>query len=114
MKQRLTRTNSGVDSLGAVRIGRMELEAESYLIVLGGAILAILAFLLCGDMSFFPRALIAALPLVLTLGWVKYFVYGRPPHYVGDFFEGLLVGPHFRLPVPFWGRRQHPLWAKAA
>lgn len=109
MKTRVTRTNSGVDSQGAIRFGNLELEGESYLVVLAGAVLSILCFLLCGDMGLLARALVSALPVGAALAWVKGFVHGRPPHYVGDYFEGLLTGPHFRLAASAWARRVHPL-----
>jgi hypothetical protein len=39
---------------------------------------------------------------------VKFFLVGRPPHFCGDFFEGLVVGSNFNLRPQAWARTAHP------
>ncbi len=105
---RSTPTNSGPDSSGAVRFGRWEFEGNGYLFVVGGALLGVLTFILCPSAGYTPRLALASLPLAAALGWVKFFIVGRPPHFCGDFFEGLLVGSHFNLQPQAWTKVAHP------
>jgi len=105
---RITRTNSGVDSKGVVRFGRWELDGEAYLFVVAGAVGTVLCFLLGHALSLGLRCLLAALPLLASLAWIRFFVVGRPPHFLGDFMEGLLAGPHFNLRPQVWASRRHP------
>jgi hypothetical protein len=105
---RVTRTNSGPDSKGVVRFGRWEIEGEAYLFVVLGAIGAVLVFALASSFSLFVRLIFALLPLVLSVVWVKSFVIGKAPHYLGDRFECLLVGPHFGLKPRNWTRLRPP------
>jgi hypothetical protein len=106
---RSTRTNSGVDSKGVVRFGRWELEGEAYLYVVVGALLAILTFVLAFRLPMGWRLVLASLPLLGAMGWVKFFLVNRPPHFLGDFLEGVLVGRHFNLSPQAWARQRHPL-----
>lgn len=105
---RLTPTNSGPDSKGIVRFGNWELEGEAYLYVVVGAIGTILVFILTATLGHAARAVVSLLPLVAAVGWVKFFLVGRPPHFTGDFFEGLLVGKHFGLRPQEWAKTAHP------
>lgn len=105
---RVTLTNSGPDSKGVVRFGNWELEGEAYLFAVGGAVGTVFVFILSAAMSTFPRVLVSALPLGGAVGWIKFFLVGRPPHFTGDFFEGLLVGKHFRLKPMEWTKAVHP------
>lgn len=105
---RTTPTNSGPDSKGVVRFGRWELEGEAYLYVVCGAVGSILVFILTAKLGMIARGGVAALPLSAAAGWVKFFLVGRPPHFTGDFFEGLLLGKHFGLRPQTWSTAAHP------
>lgn len=105
---RSTRTNSGADSRGVVRFGRWELEGEAYLYVVVGVLGSVLAFVMAFQLALGWRFLVAALPLAAAVAWVKSFLVNRPPHYTGDFFEGLLAGRHFRIEPSDWRARRHP------
>ena len=105
---RLTSTNSGPDSKGVVRFGRWEFEGEAYLFVVAGAIGTVLIFLLAARLAFALRGFVALLPLSVAIGWVRYFLVGRPPHFTGDFFEKLVVGANFNLRPSAWTRLAHP------
>jgi hypothetical protein len=105
---RETDTNSGADSKGVVRFGRWELEGEAYLYIVVGAVLTVLAFLVTMGWGFVARLAVSVLPLLGAAGWVKFFLVGRPPHFCGDFFEGLVVGSNFNLRPQEWARAAHP------
>ena len=105
---RVTSTNSGPDSKGVVRFGNCELEGEAYLYVVVGAIGTILVFILSATLDYGTRALISVLPLAVAVAWVKFFLVGRPPHFAGDFFEGLVMGKHFNLRPQEWVKAAHP------
>lgn len=105
---RVTSTNSGPDSKGVVRFGNWELEGEAYLYVVVGAIGTLLVFILGATLGMWTRAMVSALPLLGAVGWVKFFLSGRPPHFMGDFFEGLVVGKHFGLRPQEWAKAAHP------
>ena len=105
---RETDTNSGADSKGVVRIGRWELEGEAYLYIVVGAVLTVLVFLMTMAWCVMARLAVSVTPLLAAVGWVKFFLIGRPPHFCGDFFEGLLVGPNFNLRPQEWTRTAHP------
>lgn len=105
---RVTSTNSGPDSKGAVRFGKWELEGEAYLYVVVGAILTLLVFIMSASLPSFERAVVSVLPLAAAVGWVKFFLVGRPPHFMGDFFGGLLLGKHFNLRPHEWAHTAHP------
>lgn len=105
---RITSTNSGPDSRGVVRFGQWELEGEAYLYVVVGAIGTVLVFVLSARFSYPARFTGAALPLGAAVAWVRFFLAGRPPHFTGDFFEGLLVGKHFNLQPQEWSKTAHP------
>lgn len=105
---RTTFTNSGPDSKGVVRFGNWELEGEAYLYVVVGAIGTLLVFMLSANLGLVGRALLASLPLLAAVGWIKFFLVGRPPHFTGDFFEGLLMGQHFNLRPQEWEMTAHP------
>lgn len=92
---RLTPTHSGPDSAGVVRIGNWELEGRSYLVVLGGAVGGILVFILAVGLAWPPRLIVALLPLVAAVGFVRFFLIGRPPHFAGDWLECLFAGRDF-------------------
>lgn len=92
---RFTPTHSGPDSSGVVRIGNWELEGRSYLFVVAGAVLAVLVFILAVGLSWPTRLLVSAVPLVASVGFIKFFLVNRPPHFAGDWCEGILVGRHF-------------------
>lgn len=92
---RLTPTHSGPDSAGVVRIGNWELEGRSYLVVLGGAVGGILVFILAVGLTWPPRLIVALLPLALAIGFVRFFLIGRPPHFTSDWLEGLFAGHDF-------------------
>ena len=105
---RETDTNSGADSKGVVRFGRWELEGEAYLYIVVGAVLTVLAFLMTMGWGIPARLVVSVLPLLGAAGWVKFFLIGRPPHFCGDFFEGLVTGPNFNLRPQEWARIAHP------
>ncbi|HVU34393.1 MAG TPA: hypothetical protein VHE61_13240 [Opitutaceae bacterium] len=105
---RITPTNSGPDSKGVVRIGQWELEGEAYLYVVAGAIATIFVFILGARLGMLARTGAALVPLAGAVAWVKFFLVGRPPHFMGDFFEGLLVGKHFELRPQEWAKTAHP------
>ncbi len=105
---RTTRTNSGRDSKSVVRFGKWELEGETYLLVVGGAVCSVMFFLLCFSLALLPRICAASLPLVASLLWIRCFIAGRPPHYTGDFFAGLIAGKDFNLEPWTWAARSHP------
>jgi hypothetical protein len=105
---RTTSTNSGPDSKGVVRFGNWELEGEAYLYVVVGAIGTLLVFILSSNLGFVARGSLSSLPLLAGIGWVKFFLVGRPPHFTGDFFEGLLMGKHFNLRPQEWAMAAHP------
>ena len=105
---RETATNSGADSKGVVRFGRWELEGEAYLYIVVGAVLTVLAFLMTMGWGFVARLAVSVLPLLGAAGWVKFFLVGRPPHFCGDFFEGIVVGLNFNLRPREWSRTAHP------
>jgi hypothetical protein len=58
--------------------------------------------------GFMARLTASVMPLLAAAGWVKFFLVGRPPHFCGDFFEGLVVGPNFNLRPQEWARTAHP------
>ena len=105
---RETDTNSGAASKGVVRVGRWELEGEAYLYIVVGAVLTVLAFLMTMGWGIPARLVVSVMPLLGAAGWVKFFLVGRPPHFCGDFFEGLVVGPNFNLRPQAWARTAHP------
>jgi len=105
---RITRTNSGVDSKGMVRLGRWELDGEAYLFVVAGAVGTVLCFLLGHSLTLGLRCLLAAMPLLVAVAWIRFFIVGRPPHFLGDFIEGWLAGPDFNLRPQTWSLRVHP------
>lgn len=105
---RVTPTNSGPDSKGVVRFGKWELEGEAYLYVVVGAIATLLVFIVSAGLSPLPRTLASVVPLGSSAAWVKFFLMGRPPHFTGDYFEGLAVGRHFGLCPQEWSKTAHP------
>ena len=105
---RVTPTHSGPESKGAVRFGHWELEGDAYLYVVGGAVAGILMFMLTAGRQWPVRTGLSLLPLAAALGWVKFFLVGRPPHFVGDFLEGLFVGTHFNMRPQDWTKAAHP------
>jgi hypothetical protein len=105
---RVTSTNSGPDSKGVVRFGEWELEGEAYLYVVAGAVGTLLVFISTPSLGYFARGLVSLLPVAAAVGWVKFFLVGRPPHFVGDWFEGLVVGKHFGLRPREWAKAAHP------
>lgn len=109
---RVTSTNSGPDSKGVVRLGKWELEGEAYLFVIVGAVGTMLMFILTAQMGGFSRILVSLMPIAAAVAWVKFFLVGRPPHFTGDFFEGLLVGKHFRMRPQEWSQAAHPRFSR--
>ena len=105
---RVTSTNSGPDSKGVVRFGQWELEGEAYLYVVAGAVTSLLVFICTSHLGYVARGGAAAVPLGATIGWVRFFLVGRPPHFTGDWFEGLIVGKHFGLRPQEWAMTAHP------
>lgn len=105
---RTTTTNSGADSKGVVRFGRWELEGESYLLLVVGAVFGVAVFILCYRTSFWLRACASLVPLGAAILWIRYFVCGRPPHFVGDFVEKLAAGRNFNVRLPRRVRTVHP------
>lgn len=105
---RVTSTNSGPDSKGVVRFGNWELEGEAYLYVVAGAVATVLVFILSANLGMVARGAVALLPMSAAVGWVKFFLVGRPPHFMGDFFEGLFVGKHFGFRPQDWAKAAHP------
>lgn len=105
---RVTSTNSGADSKGVVRFGKFALEGEAYLYVVVGAVLTLFVFILCYQFAMLVRLVAAAVPLAVAVGWVKFFIIGRPPHFQGDYFERLLAGRHFNLRPQDWVKATHP------
>lgn len=106
---RVTSTNSGPDSKGVVRFGNWEMEGEAYLYVVVGAIGTLLVFILAAKLDLWTRVGVSALPLGAAVLWMRFFLVGRPPHFTGDFFEGLVVGRHFRMRPQEWVKTAHPL-----
>jgi hypothetical protein len=105
---RVTTTNSGADSKGIVRFGNWEFEGNGYLYALGGALGSLFVFILTASYGYCARLTFAALPLGAALGWIKFFLVGRAPHFMGDFFEGQLLGKHFELKPQEWTKAAHP------
>lgn len=105
---RVTSTNSGPDSKGVVRFGKWELEGEAYLYVVVGAIATLLVFILTANLGMIARAVASLAPLAAAVAWVKFFLVGRPPHFMGDFFGGLLLGKHFNFRPQEWANTAHP------
>ncbi len=105
---RITRTNSGADSKGVVRLGRWEIEGEAYLYVVVGGVLAVLVFAMAVSLPLLGRIALALVPVLLSVAWVKCFFVGRPPHYLGDFMERLVAGRHFNLRPQAWARLSPP------
>lgn len=105
---RQTRTNSGPDSKGVVRFGRWEFEGESYLYVVVGCVAGVFVYAMAAGQDTWLRLLLSALPLALALAWIKTFVLGKPPHYLGDQVERWAVGPHFGIGYKCWSCRRHP------
>lgn len=105
---RLTPTHSGPDSKGAVRFGRWELDGEAYMYVVAGAVGSLFAFILAAALPAVERTAVALVPLGAAVGWAKYFLIGRPPHFMGDRFEGWFVGKHFDLRPQEWAKAAHP------
>jgi hypothetical protein len=89
---RTTRTQSGRDSAGVVRLAGWELEGRTYLFVVAGAIGSVMAFLLAYRLGLALRLLVGLAPLGCCCGWVHFFVAGKPPHYAEDRITGLLCG----------------------
>jgi len=105
---RTTSTNSGADAKGLVRFGKWEFEGEGYLVALGGALGSMFVFMLTASLGYLLRLPISALPLAAAMGWIKFFLVGRPPHFTGDFFEGLILGKHFKMRPQEWVKAAHP------
>lgn len=105
---RQTRTNSGPDSKGVVRFGRWEFEGESYLYVVVGCVAGIFAYAMTASQPTWVRFLFGLFPLSAALVWIRTFVLGKPPHYLGDQVERWIVGPHFGIGLRCWVGRQHP------
>ena len=105
---RVTLTNSGPDSKGVVRFGNWELEGDAYMYVVAGAIGSLFIFMLTGALGEVARLAVSALPLVVSVAIVRFFLVGRAPHFVGDFFEGLIMGKHFNLRPQDWAKAAHP------
>lgn len=94
---RTTNTNSGADSKGVIRLGRWEVEGESYLLLVAGAVAAVLVFIMAHRIAFGWRLGASLIPLGAAVFWIRFFIAGRPPHFVGDWLEGRIVGRHFRI-----------------
>jgi len=105
---RTTTTNSGADSKGVVRFGSWDFEGNGYLYALGGALASLFVFILTASYGYLARFCFAALPLGAAIGWIKFFLVGRAPHFMGDFFEGLVLGQHFNLRPQEWAKAAHP------
>lgn len=105
---RVTNTNSGPDSSGVVSVGSLSLPGQSYLFLVVGAVAALFVFILTYRANMLVRLLIAAIPLTISLAWVKYFLMGRPPHFQGDFFERMLAGKQFNLRPQDWAKAKQP------
>lgn len=105
---RVTSTNSGPDSKGVVRFGRWELEGEAYLYVVAGAIGTLLVFILTARFGLIVRGTVSLLPLAAAVSWVRFFLVGRPPHFMGDFFEAMVAGRQFNLRPQEWAKAAHP------
>lgn len=106
---RVTTTNSGADSKGIVRFGRWELEGESYLLLVVGAVCGVGVFIIAHGLGFWGRLVVASLPLAAAIFWIRCFVCGKPPHYAGDFFEGVIAGDNFSVRMEPRLRPPHPL-----
>lgn len=108
---RLTPTNSGADNKGVVRIGPMMVEGNAYLVLVIGAVVGLFAFIVANGRGcgWGARILYTAIPLGCALGWVKFFVMGRPPAFQSDFFQRILVGRDFNLQPQEWAKPSHPL-----
>lgn len=105
---RVTFTNSGADSKGVFRLGNWEIEGEAYLYLVAGAIATLFAFILSAGFGVVARVCVSVVPLLGTTAWVKFFLVGRPPHFMGDWFEGLLCGKDFNLRPLDWAKTAHP------
>lgn len=102
---RLTETNSADDSAGRT----WGLEGNLFWHVVAGAFVSVLTLLLCFSAlrwSFASSALLAAVPLSLSLIYVFGFRQGKPPGYDRDLLDGWLNGSgitpkHQQPPHPF-------------
>lgn len=91
---RLTETNSAEDSSGRT----WGLEGNLFWHVTGGVFAAVLTLLLCFSAlrwSFPASAALAAVPLILSLGYVFGLRQGKPPGYDRDLLDGWLHGAGF-------------------
>jgi|GEM_PF-3598118 len=105
---RVTPTNAGPDSKGIVSVLGWDLEGMvAFYLVAGALVGMILIFALTGR-PIVTRVISGIVPVILSAGWVKCFVHGRPPSYQTDVFEKWLRGVSFRLKPQSWTRQRHP------
>ena len=91
---RLTETNSADDSQGRT----WGLEGNLFWYMTGGCFASVMTLLITFSMlkvSFMVSLLIAAVPLVLTLGYIYGFRQGKPPGYDTDCLDSWLKGSGF-------------------
>lgn len=103
---RLTETNSADDSAGRT----WGLEGNLFWHVVSGVFIAVLTLLLCFSVlrwTFRASAVLAAVPLTLSLLYVFGFRQGKPPGYDRDLLDGWLHGAGFS-PDPY-SQPEHPL-----
>ena len=93
---RFTETNSADDSQGRT----WGLDGNLFWYVVGGVFAFVVILLLlfsAMNMSLLPASSVAAIPLVLTLGYVFGLRQGRPPGYDRDIVDHWTNGPGFAM-----------------
>jgi hypothetical protein len=105
---RVTPTNAGPDSKGIVSVFGWDLEGMVAFYLVAGALAGMLLVLCLRGSATATRVAAGAVPLLLSVAWVKFFVHGRPPSYQADVCERLIHGAAFRLRPQRWCRKSPP------
>lgn len=101
-------THEGVERRGALRLGGFELEGDSYLYLVAGALVSLLSWIVLTrtGLPVLPRLVLAALPVSGSVLWLRLLVSGKPPSYQADVLETVLEG------TAFWTEaRRFEAWA---
>lgn len=102
------RTHSGTESSGKV----FGLEAKHFLPILYSIILSMCLFFILSvtpviqGASTMVKIIIGGLPLIAALGYVFFFIVGKPPHYFEDVLDTWFDGPDFNIRIQ--KRDEHP------
>jgi hypothetical protein len=115
-ERRVTCTHEGLERRGALRLGGFELEGDSYLYLVAGALVSLLAWVVLQrtGMPFLPRAAAACLPLAGAVFWLKLMILGKPPAHQSDVMEELIQGRDFWTGPGAFDAGKPPLAAVAA